>query len=187
MNRHLTKLFALLVFIATASTAYLLLPNKPPSTTEKKPLAQNIPWQNVATDTIITNNKTKEITPAESEQTPASSSAPIVASTTETYINDSIAATIEIAGQKYNLNLPEKSTAYDAMQKLIAEKTITATMKKFSGLGYFVEEINGLKNDNQTGQYWIYYLNGQSAKVGISSYTLKNNDLITWKYEKSQF
>jgi hypothetical protein len=109
------------------------------------------------------------------------------ASSTSADIKNPIAATIKINDQQYELSLSEKSTVYDALQKLTMEKKITISMKEFSGLGYFVEEINGTKNDNQAGQYWIYYINGQSAKVGISSYILKNNDLITWKYEAEKF
>lgn len=187
-NKHLIRLFFILTFLFLSSGAYLLLPDKP-STETSKPTIQNLSWTNVATNTAISDNtdtrsklpkptlKQTEIKKNEELKTE------IVTSTPEDTKNP-IATTIKINEQPYELSLPEKSTVYDAMQTLIKDKKITVTMKEFSGLGYFVEEINGTKNDNQAGKYWIYYINGQSAKVGISSYILKNNDLITWKFEK---
>jgi hypothetical protein len=98
-----------------------------------------------------------------------------------------ICTTFEIQNNKNDVCLSGAPTAYDAMKKLILDKKITAQMKEFSGLGFFVEEINGTKNNPQTNEYWIYYINGASAQVGISQYKIKNNDLITWKYEKAKF
>ena len=50
-----------------------------------------------------------------------------------------------------------------------------------------MEEINGLKNNPQENKYWIYYLNGKSAKLGISTQVVKPGDVIEWKFEKSNF
>lgn len=54
-------------------------------------------------------------------------------------------------------------------------------------MGEFVEEINGIKNNQATGEYWIYYINGESAKMGVSNYIIKPNDVIKWNYEKANF
>jgi hypothetical protein len=192
-NKHLIRLFFILTFLFLSSGAYLLLPDRPKTETPQ-PLVQNISWTNVATNTAI-SEKTDTAT-AKKIPEPAVKEMEIkkneelkteTASSTSADIKNPIAATIKINDQQYELSLSEKSTVYDALQKLTMEKKITISMKEFSGLGYFVEEINGTKNDNQAGQYWIYYINGQSAKVGISSYILKNNDLITWKYEAEKF
>ena len=79
------------------------------------------------------------------------------------------------------------TTVYRTMQDLMAEGKIAFHATEYSGMGYFVDEIDGIKNDPKNGIYWIYYLNGQSAKVGVSLYSLKANDIITWKYEKAKF
>jgi hypothetical protein len=50
-----------------------------------------------------------------------------------------------------------------------------------------VEEIGGLKSDQQNGKYWIYYINGKSAKLGISTQIVKPGDLIEWKYGNANF
>ncbi len=77
------------------------------------------------------------------------------------------------------------STVYNLMQYASADsrQPFSFKTKTFSGMGEFVEEINGLINNTQTGKYWIYYINGESAKMGISQQIVKPNDIITWKYE----
>ncbi len=78
----------------------------------------------------------------------------------------------------YKLPVTTTSTALEAMQNA----KLNFQTKTFSGLGEFVEEIGGLKNDTQNGKYWIYYINGETAKLGISTQIVKPNDLIEWKY-----
>lgn len=187
-NKHLIRLFFVLTFLFLSSSAYLLLPDKPRAETSK-PVIQDLPWTNVATGTALSDDKNspEKVTKPKLPIVEIQKNEDLKTTTTipaEENIKNPIITTVEIDGQQYKLDLPEKSTAYDAIKKLISDKKITATMKEFTGMGYFVEEINGIKNNNQTGIYWIYYINGQSAKVGISSYILKNNDLITWKFEK---
>ena len=53
--------------------------------------------------------------------------------------------------------------------------------KEYPGLGYFVEEINGVGGGQ--GKYWIYYVNGKEASVGIKDYVVKEGDIISWKHE----
>jgi hypothetical protein len=59
--------------------------------------------------------------------------------------------------------------------------------KEYSGIGMFVEEINGVKNDTSAQKYWIMYIDGESASVGASGYVLRDGDIINWKFEKSKF
>lgn len=179
-----------LVFISLASGAYLLLPNRAtaPQTPSVAPVAQNLPWPNVATNTTISEPQDKpvaKIAPSTITATPTKNENPT--SSIQIPDQNQIAVTIIINNQTYPLNLPEKSTAYAAMVQLVADKKITVVFKEFSGLGYFVDEVDGVKTDGQSGKYWIYYLNGKPAQIGISNYILKNNDLITWKYEVPQF
>jgi len=96
---------------------------------------------------------------------------------------------IQVNDKNYDLPYSPSTTVYEAMQRLTADsrQPFLFSAKEFSGMGYFVEEINGLKNNNQTGEYWIYYLNGQSATMGISQLILKPGDKIEWKYEKAKF
>ncbi len=200
-NKHLARLFSILIFVFLTSGAYLLLSDQPKKIVTQPP-PQNITWSDVATNTAISENQPAVSTTATAKLVDKKNTNTAVTkidtttTTTEIIkkpdikneeIKNPINVTIEITDKKYSLQLPDKATAYDAMQKLVTDQKISATMKEFSGMGEFLEEIDGLKNNNQTGEYWIYYINGQSAKMGISIYTLKNNDLITWKYEKAKF
>ena len=92
-----------------------------------------------------------------------------------------------VGEKKYEISVPENSTVYDLMSALKQRGDINFTGKISSGLGFFVEEINGIKNNASNNIYWIYYINGKTAGVGISNYILKPNDVISWKYEKPQF
>lgn len=43
--------------------------------------------------------------------------------------------------------------------------------------------INGRKADNNTHEYWAFYVNGKLANTGPADYQTKNSDLIEWKIE----
>lgn len=66
-----------------------------------------------------------------------------------------------------------------ALELLRASHTITT--KSFSGLGEYVESIDGVKPDSK--HFWSFYVNGKSSNVGASSYTTKSGDVIEWKLE----
>lgn len=55
-------------------------------------------------------------------------------------------------------------------------------VKVYSGIGEFVDGIDGLKSDAQ--HFWSFYVNGKQATVGASSYTTKTTELIEWKFER---
>jgi len=95
----------------------------------------------------------------------------------------------ELLVTSYELLVTNSSTVLEAMRLASADskKPFLFKTKTFSGLGEFVEEINGLKNNPQENKYWIYYLNGKSAKLGISTQVVKPGDVIEWKFEKSNF
>ena len=94
-------------------------------------------------------------------------------------------ATLIVNGEKQTTQIATDTTVLDLMNQLQSENQITFSGKDYPGMGMFVEEINGIKNNSQDNKYWIYYINGQSAQVGISNYTIKPNDVIEWKYENT--
>lgn len=55
-------------------------------------------------------------------------------------------------------------------------------VKVYSGIGEFVDGIDGLKSDAQ--HFWSFYVNGKQATVGAGSYITKAADVIEWKFEK---
>ncbi|MDO8521822.1 MAG: DUF4430 domain-containing protein, partial [bacterium] len=70
----------------------------------------------------------------------------------------------------------------DAMNILASSSSFRFTSKDFSGMGAFVESINGKQNSNNL--YWILYINGKSSDVGASQTTVHSGDTIEWRYEK---
>lgn len=190
-NKHLTRLWIALVFASLASGTYLLLPNKTvtPKLPSPTPIAQNIPWSNIVTNTTLVASEQKKEIKQPDKNNPNLTIKTIPETTTTILIpeKNTLNVTIIINGQNHSLTVFEKSTAYDAMIKLVTDKKITAVFREFSGLGYFVDEIDDIKTDKNAGKYWIYLINGKPAQTGISNYILKNNDSITWKYEVPQF
>ena len=101
--------------------------------------------------------------------------------------NDCIDIQIKTPNKTYALRLTTSTLLYDAMRKLQKNSDFTFNGVNYSSLGFFVNEINGIKNSAWRGLYWIYYVNSQSAMVGVSNYIVKQNDIIEWKYEKKSF
>lgn len=85
--------------------------------------------------------------------------------------------------------ISSSTTVYNLMQHASADsrQPFLFETKDYGSMGLFIESINGLENNLQTGEYWIYYINGESAKIGISNYIIKPEDVIQWRYEKSNF
>lgn len=89
--------------------------------------------------------------------------------------------TLEIEEKKYETEVEKEISVYEFMEKLQQEGKINFRDKTYSGMGKLIEEINGISNGNR---YWIYYVNGQKANIGISNYKIHAGDVVSWKYEK---
>lgn len=88
------------------------------------------------------------------------------------------------AGDKvYQISILKGSNVYDAMISLAASSTahFSFSAKEYPGIGYFIEEINGVKNAG--GKYWTLYVNGKYAPVGASDYKLLEGNRAEWKFE----
>lgn len=99
--------------------------------------------------------------------------------TSKTYETNAI---LEINGEKYKSEITNQLSVYDFMDKLQSEGKINFKEKNYTGIGKFIEEINGLKSDE--GRYWIYYVNSAKADIGVSDYKINPGDVVSWKYEK---
>ena len=67
------------------------------------------------------------------------------------------------------------------MQERHSNGSLTYTSRAYPTLGSFLESIDGLKN--QDGFYWMLYINGSSASVGMSHAQVVPGDRIEWRYE----
>ena len=89
---------------------------------------------------------------------------------------------IVVGSTTYPATISAGKNIYEAMGVLASTTAFNFKAKYFSGLGYFIEEINGLKN--RDGFYWTLYINGTYSNVGVSEYILKEGDQVEWKFEK---
>ncbi len=77
------------------------------------------------------------------------------------------------------LNYETDQSLLEALKKT----TLQIKTENYPLLGAIVKNINGFEN-NTDGKYWQYWINGRYAEIGISSYIVKPNDLIEWKFIK---
>lgn len=97
-------------------------------------------------------------------------------------VNNFIKVNFLIGDRAYTANILAGDTVFEAMNQLSLNGNFSFKAKNYSGLGYFVEEINGIKNAD--GFYWTLYINNKYSTVGVSQYKLMSGDSVWWKYEK---
>ena len=95
-----------------------------------------------------------------------------------------ILVSLEVEGAVYEVSMKPGSSVYDVMVQARKTSDLSFEGSQFAGLGFFVEEVNGLRQNPKIGKYWLYYINGTIGNVGISMYKVEINDVISWKYEK---
>jgi len=101
--------------------------------------------------------------------------------TTQTSVPEiSTTTLLEINDTKYETQINKPISVYDFMSQLQNEGKISFKEETYSGMGKFIEEINGIKNGDK---YWIYYVNGKKANIGVSNYKINPGDIVSWKYE----
>ena len=105
----------------------------------------------------------------------------------EILVEQEISLSLRAGDNIYQTKVKPGTTVYDLMSELRAAQGLSFIATEYPGMGPLIEEINGVKNDIKTNKFWFYYVNGQSANEGVTSYVLKNNDVIEWKYEESKF
>ena len=96
---------------------------------------------------------------------------------------NTISVSIAVRQATSTLRVPEGSSVYEAMNILASTTSFSFHGTYYSGMGYYIDEINGEKNHSNA--FWIYYVNGAQANIGASSYILKNGDTIRWRLEDS--
>ncbi len=185
MKKNLYRLLVLLIFIFVSALAYLFSPqnNKEfvpeisnPTSTPKI----NFPPEEII-PAVLKNNQAEETVDKKIQTPPPTTPTTSIPPEQKPEV---IPITIVVQDKEYKAEVNPGSSAYTAMDTLKENGLITFSAKNFSGLGYFIEEINGIKNNPQTGFYWTLYINNQEAKIGVSGYIVKSNDVITWKYMK---
>ncbi len=101
-----------------------------------------------------------------------------------------IHVTLAIDSGLRQLELPvsvgENSTVFELLQQASSRYGFSFGYSNDSSYGAFVEELDGVRNDPGTGNFWLYYVNGGYAALGASSQTLSEGDVILWRYENTR-
>lgn len=88
-------------------------------------------------------------------------------------------ALLKFADQTVEFSISNNTTVYDAMNSLMAEGKLSFEGKEYPGLGFFITSIGSLESGE--GKNLMYYINGKEASLGVSSYVVKEGDIIEWK------
>lgn len=96
-----------------------------------------------------------------------------------------IVTKLEINDQVFETRIENQTNVYEFMKMLRDEGKINFVEKTYIGMGKLIVSINGIKSNGQ--KTWIYYVNGQEAKIGISNYQITPGDTVSWKYEAVKY
>lgn len=88
-------------------------------------------------------------------------------------------ALFKITDTELEISISEKTSVYDAMKQLASEGKLVLGGKNYPGLGFFVTQVGDLKSGD--GKNLMYYINDKEASLGVSSYIIKEGDIIEWK------
>lgn len=94
-------------------------------------------------------------------------------------VKKTISITIIAENETLHLEPQAGVSLYDALVLAKDAEQIIFSGKNYSGLGFFVTDIGSLHSGN--GKNLFYYINNKEASVGVSSYLLKDGDIIEWK------
>lgn len=83
-----------------------------------------------------------------------------------------------VGGGTYTASVPVGATVQGAMDVA----GVPYTTKGFGGMGAYVTSVDGIVEDEQAGMYWILYIDGAPAGLGISSAQVGSH--MTWRLEK---
>lgn len=176
---HLALLFVLL-FISSISGWY----GYTGGTAESESAVQEVKPEGQAADTeekATYARKTEEAAPAQADVIENNIDGRGAVQENEKF------AAVSILGKEYPLLSDGKTSLYEAMRTADEASDFDFSGRDYGGsLGFFVTEINGVKNDARAGTYWIYYINREKAQAGISNYVIQKGDIIEWKYENAQ-
>lgn len=84
-----------------------------------------------------------------------------------------------------NITMDKDYTVFDLLRTTLENNEVNFIYDD-GNLGAFIKQIGDKENDYGALEYWQYWINGEYAKVGASSYVLQDGDMIEWKYIKGQ-
>ncbi|MDD5590004.1 MAG: DUF4430 domain-containing protein [Candidatus Portnoybacteria bacterium] len=135
-------------------------------------------------ENIIENQNSAEFyapSPQESENLISEGSYPQPGLSREN--QNQISVSLTAGEKKYLAKIDAGSSVFQLMEKLTQETDFRFKAQEFSGLGFFIEEINGTVNDARANKFWLFSVNGISSNTGVSQTKLKEGDEIKWEFK----
>ena len=85
---------------------------------------------------------------------------------------------------RHSFSFQEGETVFDVLCRATKQFGIHMEYEYTPGFGsHYIEGINNLYEfDCGAGSGWMYYVNGSKPNYGVSKYTLKDGDVIEFKY-----
>jgi hypothetical protein len=100
-------------------------------------------------------------------------------------IEQGLINTLEVGDENYSSAYKQNRSVYELMVDLQMSDGLEFEATDYGpSLGYFVQSISGRRGDDE---YWSFYVNGDLAKVGVSSYVLDPGDKVEWRLESAVF
>ncbi len=85
-------------------------------------------------------------------------------------------------GRKVDVN--PKANALEVLAAASEDDKAYKFKFKEGKFGSFITCINGIEQIPDENMFWMFYVNGKEEDEGVSSYIPKENDTITFKFEK---
>ena len=81
----------------------------------------------------------------------------------------------------------ENKTAFDILRAAQSHPCFNFNHAVNPTYGAYITSICGVSNENTLHNYWMFYVNGERAQVGVSSYQISPNDMIQMRYLHMNF
>ncbi len=77
---------------------------------------------------------------------------------------------------------------FDVLLRVTEQEAVEFSYKDFGGeLGIFIESIDNSSQQESKTKWWQYWVNGEYAQVGVSSYLVTAGDDIVFRFSDDQF
>ncbi|MFC1687828.1 DUF4430 domain-containing protein [Patescibacteria group bacterium] len=113
--------------------------------------------------------------------------------TTETEIREGAVAGVETVREEVtlvisggenvrtmNFNVAGGETALDILTRASLRENFVIDSTRFD-FGVMVDAIDGVGGEEN--RFWLYYVNGNAATVGVDAYVAESGDIIEFRYE----
>ncbi len=86
--------------------------------------------------------------------------------------------------RRRKVDVNSMANALEVLTAASEDDTAYKFKRKKGKFGSFITCINGIEQIPDENMFWMFYVNGKEEDEGVSSYIPKENDTITFKFEK---